>query len=153
MIYITVFSMLYLSKYDLFHRSSVNILQDIQNFPNHCNKRLNPQRKFRSADSTGYLNRRLLKVNIRSKDECKVMNNTFLSHMIFEALDTATILWSAELLYKALLRLAYIQILVHRPHSVIYFYNFIICVLLKSLINRNNMHSKIVSADRSGRAI
>jgi hypothetical protein len=64
MIYITVFSMFNLSKYDLFHRSSINILQDIQHFPNHCNKLLNPQRKFRSADSTGYLNRRLLKVNL-----------------------------------------------------------------------------------------
>jgi hypothetical protein len=57
--------MLHLSKYDLFYRSSINILQDIQNFPNHCNKRLNTQRKFRSADSTGYLNRRLLKVKAK----------------------------------------------------------------------------------------
>jgi hypothetical protein len=54
--------MLYLNKYNLFHRSSINILQDIQNFPNHSNKRLNPQRKFQSADSTGHLNRRRLKV-------------------------------------------------------------------------------------------
>jgi hypothetical protein len=52
--------MLYLSKYNLFHSSSINILQDIQKIPNHCNKPLNPQRKFRSAENTGYLNRRLL---------------------------------------------------------------------------------------------
>jgi hypothetical protein len=55
--------MLYLNTYNLFHRCSVNILQDIQNFPNHSNKHLNPQRKFPSADSTGHLNRRCLKVN------------------------------------------------------------------------------------------
>jgi hypothetical protein len=52
-----------LNKYNLFHRCSVNTVQDIQYFPNHSNKRLNPQRKFRSADSTGHLNRRRLKVN------------------------------------------------------------------------------------------
>jgi hypothetical protein len=34
MICITVFLMLYLNKYNLFHRSSVHIFQDIQNFPN-----------------------------------------------------------------------------------------------------------------------
>jgi hypothetical protein len=57
MTYSTLFSMLYLmSKYNLFRRFSINILQDIQNFPNHCNKHLNPQRKFWSADSTGYIN-------------------------------------------------------------------------------------------------
>jgi hypothetical protein len=54
--------MLYLNKYNLSHRCSVNILHDIQNFPNHSNKRLNPQRKFRSADSTGHLNCWHLKV-------------------------------------------------------------------------------------------
>jgi hypothetical protein len=36
MIYSTVFSMLYVSKYNLFHRSSINILQYIQICPNHC---------------------------------------------------------------------------------------------------------------------
>jgi hypothetical protein len=60
-----MFSTLYLNKYNLFHTCSVNILQDIQNFPNHNNKRLNPQRKFQSTDSTGHLNRRRLRVHIQ----------------------------------------------------------------------------------------
>jgi hypothetical protein len=55
--------MLYLSKYNLCRRSSINILQDIQKLPNHSNRRLNAKRKFQSADNTGYVNHQLLNVN------------------------------------------------------------------------------------------
>ena len=56
--------MLYLCKSNLLCRSIFITLQDIQYYPNCCNKLLNPQRKFLSADSTGLLNARPLKVNV-----------------------------------------------------------------------------------------
>jgi hypothetical protein len=58
----TMFSIFYFSKCNLLYRSSIIILEDIQNFPTYCNQHLNPQRKFWSADTTGYLNHQLLKV-------------------------------------------------------------------------------------------
>jgi hypothetical protein len=59
-----VFFRLYLSRWNLLYRSIIITLQDIQNFPSHCKKCLNVTRKFRSADTTGDLNPRRLKVNI-----------------------------------------------------------------------------------------
>jgi hypothetical protein len=48
-------------------------LWDIHNYTNQNGKRLNRQEKFRSAGSTGHLNRRRLKVNMdQEMSECNV---------------------------------------------------------------------------------
>ena len=70
--------MIYFGKCNLLHRAIFIVVQDIQNCLKHCKNHLNPQRKFWSTDTTGYLNTRLLTVNFKS-----YINIHFLHFMLF----------------------------------------------------------------------
>jgi len=73
-LHMTLSIMFYLSNCNLLYQSILITIQDIQNYPNCCNRWWTPKRKFWSPDTTSYLNPKLLKFECHS---CVLYNVTF----------------------------------------------------------------------------